>query len=242
MYTVSEMSRLSGVSVRTLHHYDHLDLLRPARVADSGYRYYDEEALRRLHCILLYRELGFPLRQIARMMDSPAFDRQEALRQQIDLLEMRVERLGRILDLARNMERTGVDMMSFDAFNHDQIDRYAREAQQRWGHTDAWQEYGAKSQGRTRQEEQVYGQGLMQVLAGFQGLKHLRPDDDEVQAQVKRLQDYITEHYYTCTPQILAGLGMMYAAPGEMQQNIDQAGGEGTAAFAAEAIAAWCRR
>lgn len=241
MYTVSEMSRLSGVSVRTLHHYDHIGLLRPVRVMDNGYRLYDDAALQRLHCILLYRELGFSLRDVARMMDSPDFDRREALQQQIALLEMHVQRLTRILDLARIMERTGVDHMNFDVFDNEQIDRYAREAEERWGQTDAWKDYARRSKGRSRQEEQLSGQGLMQLLAQFHALRELPPDADAVQAQVKRLQEYITSHFYTCTRPVLQGLGEMYAAPGEMHDNIDRAGGEGTADFAAAAIAVYCR-
>ena len=88
MWTVKQVSRITGVSVRTLHHYDAIGLLRPAKVTDAGYRLYDDAALRRLQNILLFRELQFPLREIKAILDSPNFDPAAALEQQIQLLEM----------------------------------------------------------------------------------------------------------------------------------------------------------
>ena len=88
MRTVHEVSRLTGVSVRTLHHYDAIGLLKPAHVTQAGYRLYDDAALRRLQSILLFRELQFPLKQIKAILDSPGFDRKEALRQQLEMLQL----------------------------------------------------------------------------------------------------------------------------------------------------------
>ena len=91
MMTVREVSALTGVSVRALHHYDRIGLLPPTRVTPAGYRLYDEEALARLQVILLYRELQFPLKEIRHIMESDAFDRGRALEQQITLLELKRE-------------------------------------------------------------------------------------------------------------------------------------------------------
>ena len=91
MKTVKEVSRLSGVSVRTLHHYDVIGLLKPSKLTEAGYRLYDNRALERLQLILLYRELRFPLEQIREILDSPGFDRDLALRQQIQLLQLQKE-------------------------------------------------------------------------------------------------------------------------------------------------------
>ena len=99
MKTVHEVSQISGVSVRTLHHYDAIGLLRPTAVTEAGYRLYDDTALARLQSILLFRELEFPLKEIKRIMDDPQFDQATALEQQIRLLELQQERLSRLIGL-----------------------------------------------------------------------------------------------------------------------------------------------
>lgn len=242
MMTVNEVSRLTGVSVRTLQYYDRIGLLPPAARTEAGYRLYDEETLGILREILLYRELEFPLKDIARIMKSPSYDRSEALRQQAELLELRRQHIEDLIRMTREIQNNGGNSMDFSAFDTSKIDEYAAEAKAKWGKTDAYAEYEKKSEGRSKDEEQDLGKGLMAILAAFGTLKHKDADAPEVQEQVKKLQAYITEHYYTCTKQILAGLGQMYAAGGEFTENIDAAGGKGTAAFAAEAIRVYCKQ
>lgn len=242
MYSVKEAAQRTGVSIRTLHHYDRIGLLKPAKVGNNGYRAYDDASLERLRCILLYRELDFSLSDIKQILDSADFDRETALTQQICLLELQRERLDRIIAMARKMKETGGTTMSFDAFDNQKLNRYANEAKEAWGHTDAYREYEQKSKGRSQKDERQLGDGLMQVLAGFQPLMDRPAEDAAVQAQVAALQQYITTHFYTCSNDVLCGLGQMYAAGGEMTDNIDRACGEGVAAFAAQAIEAFCAR
>ncbi len=132
MMTVHQVSALAGVSVRTLHHYDAIGLLKATEVTDAGYRLYDEAALERLQSILLFRELEFSLKDIRQILDSPGFDRGKALEQQIHLLEMRIEHLQNLIDLARGMKMIGVKPMSFEAFDTRKIDEYARQARESW--------------------------------------------------------------------------------------------------------------
>ena len=128
MMTVREVSELTGVSVRALHHYDELGLLKPTAVTEAGYRLYDESSLVRLQSILLFRELQFPLKDIGAILDSPSFDRNKALDQQIRLLELQKEHLENLIDLARGMKLVGVKRMTdFTAFDTKKIDDYARE-------------------------------------------------------------------------------------------------------------------
>ena len=140
---INEAARLAGVSERTLRYYDRIGLLRPSAMTDSGYRLYDEDALRRLQQILFFRELGFPLAQIGEIMDSPGYDKDDALRRHRLLLIAERDRLSGLIDLA---ERTlkGESDMCFDAFDRSEIDRqrdaYAEEARERWGGTDAYAE------------------------------------------------------------------------------------------------------
>ncbi|MGN1250992.1 MAG: MerR family transcriptional regulator [Candidatus Spyradocola sp.] len=237
MRTVKDVSALTGVSVRTLRYYDRIGLLRPEAVTEAGYRLYGDASLERLRHILLYRELGFSLREIGTILDAPDFDRGRALEQQARLLEMKAERLHSLAEFARGVQRMGVSTLDFTAFDSSRIDEYARQAKALYGNTDAYKEFERRSADRTEQQERDVGQGLMDVLARFGGMLDKDPACGEAQAQVRALQDYITAHYYTCTPQILSGLGQMYAAGGDMTDNIDKAGGSGTADFAARAIA-----
>ena len=237
MRTVKDVSALTGVTVRTLRYYDRIGLLRPEAVTEAGYRLYGDASLERLRHILLYRELGFSLREIGAILDAPDFDRGRALEQQARLLEMKAERLHSLAEFARGVQRMGVNTLDFTAFDSSRIDEYARQAKALYGKTDAYREFERRSADRTEQQERDVGQGLMDVLARFGGMLDKDPACSEAQAQVRALQDYITAHYYTCTPQILSGLGQMYAAGGDMTDNIDKAGGPGTADFAARAIA-----
>ena len=126
--------------------------------------------------------------------------------------------------------------MKFDAFDDSKIDAYAAEAKAKWGKTDAYKEFEQKTKGQTKEQQRADGDGLMAIFAEIGRVKHLSPASDEAQALIKKLQNFITEHYYTCTPQILKGLGMMYIAGDSMTDNINAAGGEGTAEFAHKAI------
>lgn len=236
MWTVSEVSRMSGVSVRTLHHYDAIGLLKPAEVTQAGYRMYDGQALRRLQTILLFRELQFPLREIKALLDRPGFDSEAVLGDQIRLLQMRRRRLDDLIALARKVQKTGVTEMDFAAFDRTEIDRYTEEAREKWGKTDAWKEYEQKSAGKLPGEMKKTGEALMDIFREMGELTGQPPECGKAQALVEKLRAFITAHYYTCTPQILRGLGQMYAAGGEMTDNIDAAGGAGTAEFAHRAI------
>lgn len=244
MMTVNEVSKLSGVSIRSLHHYDRIGLLPATEVTAAGYRLYDDKALERLQMVLLFKELQFPLKEIATILDNPNFDRSSALEQQIHLLELRKEHLENLIDLARGIKMIGakkVSKLSFDAFDTKKIDEYAREAKATWGTTDAYKEYEKKSVGRTKEEQQKLNVEMMDIFAEFGKIRTGVPEAEEARALVKKLQDHITEHYYTCTDEILGSLGMMYAGGGDMTANIDKFGGEGTAEFANQAIEAFLR-
>ncbi len=240
--TVNEVSKLTGVSIRTLQYYDKIGLLKPAAYTKAGYRQYDDTALEQLQQILLFRELEFPLKDIKTIMSNPVYDKQRALEQQIELLLLKKEHIENLISLARGIKDVGGKQMDFKAFDTEKIDAYARQAKETWGHTDAYKEFSQKTQKRSSNDMKEMGKELMKIIAEFGVLKEKDAADFVVQAQVKKLQDFITANYYTCTNEILASLGMMYAAGGEFTENIDVAGGVGTAAFANEAIQVYCKR
>lgn len=240
MMTVNEVSKLTGVSIRTLQYYDSIGLLKPTEYTESGYRLYDDTSLERLQQILLFKELEFPLKEIKTIIDAPGFDRNKALEQQIELLTMKKEHLENLINFAREIKWLGVKKMDFSAFDTKKMDEYSRRAKEQWGKTPQYKEFEEKAKNRTDDDQQSMMNNFMQIFVEFGEMKTLEPSDGKVQLQVKKLQDYITEHFYHCTKQILGSLGKMYAAGGEFTENIDKAGGVGTAEFTAKAIDLYC--
>ena len=134
----------------------------------------------------------------------------------------------------------GVKELSFEAFDTRKIDEYAAKAKASWGKTDAYKEYELKSTGRSKEKQQKINIDMMHIFAEFGRIKEQSPDGKEAAGLAKKLQDFITDNFYTCTNEILQGLGKMYAGGGDFTANIDKAGGEGTAEFANKAIQAYC--
>ena len=239
MKTVHEVSEMSGISIRTLQYYDRIGLLHPSMRTDAGYRLYADSDLERLQQILLFRDLEFPLKDIRDMMECPGFDRNKALEQQIDLLELKKERMQKLIDLARSIKRKGDYQMDFSAFDTKKLDEYRAQAKAAWGNTEAWQEYEAKSIPPV-QEQDIAGQ-MMQIFAEFGQMKDQDPAGEVPQAQAKKLQDFISAHFYHCTDEILSGLGKMYCSGGEFTRNIDAAGGAGTSDYVSQCIEIYCK-
>ena len=240
MMTVHEVSRLAGVSIRTLQYYDRIGLLRPAGYTDAGYRLYDDEQLERLQCILLFRELEFPLKDIIAIMDSPDFDRSRALEQQIELLRLKKEHIENLMNFALGIKLTGVKHMDFKAFDRSKLDEYSRQAKELYGNTPEYRQMQEKMKNRSKEEDNLLADRFMLLFKEAGTIKDSDPASPEAQDLVKRIQDFITENMYTCTTRILRGLGKMYSGGGDFTQNIDAYGGAGTADFVDRAIQIYC--
>ena len=240
MMTVNEVSKLTGVSIRTLQYYDNIGLLKPAEYTESGYRLYDDAALERLQQILLFRELEFPLKDIKDIINRSDFDKNKALEQQIGLLELRKEHIENLITMCHDLKKRGVKHMDFSAFDSSKLDEYAKQAKEQWGTTPEYKEYAEKSKDRSKQDEERVMKDFMKVFEEFGTMKEKDPASAEVQAQVKKLQGFITDHFYKCSDDVLYGLGQMYAAGGEFTENIDKMGGEGTAEYTYQAIKVYC--
>lgn len=242
MKTVKEVSILTGASIRALRHYDSIGLLRPTNVTEAGYRLYDEAAVEKLRLILVYRELGFSLDEIRTLLDVPDHDRNEILQHQIGLMEEKVRKLQNRITFAKGMELLGVKHMKLSDFDPKKVDDYTSQAKALYGKTRAYKEYQEKAQGRSTEQEQELGSSLMDLFTRLGQMRPCQPDSPEALAWAKALQAFLTQNYYTCTPQILQGLGQMYAGGGSMTENIDKAGGAGTGAFAKEVIDAYVNK
>lgn len=131
--------------------------------------------------------------------------------------------------------------MNFEAFDRSRMEEYAAQAKARWGKTNVYKEFEQKTAGQTPKQMRSTGERLMDIFAQFGAIRRLSPASEEAQALAARLQGFISDHYYTCTKQILRGLGQMYTAGDSMTENIDKAGGEGTAAFVHQAIEIFCK-
>ncbi len=242
---VREFAKLTGVSVRTLHFYDEIGLLKPSSVDEqNGYRFYDECSLTRMQEILFYRELDFPLKEIRMILSSPDYDKQNALKEQKRLLTLKKERLERLISaLDGAMKGEIVNMNVFDNSEFEaKREEYAKEAKEKWGDTAAYKESAEKTAEYSADMWEQVKSVMNDRIAEFADCKRkgFAPDSKQAQALAKNWQDFITENYYTCTKEILASLGEMYVADQRFLKNIDRHG-NGTARFMSDAIKAYCK-
>ena len=185
MMSVAQVSKRTGVSVRTLHHYDQIGLLKPTEVTDASYRLYDDGALDKLYMILVYRELGLSLNEIGSILDAPDYDRNRVLEHQIKLMQERVEKLQNRISFARGMLMLGVKYMDFEGFDPKKIDEYSQQAKVLYGKTDAYKEFQQKSKNRTAEQEKNLNAQVMELFAKLGKLRPCAPDSKEAQNWAK---------------------------------------------------------
>ena len=247
VYTVNRVARLAGVTLRTLHHYDAIGLLKPAAVSPAGYRLYSDADLERLQQVLFFRELGFSLRDIGRALSNPAFDRREALAMHRRLL---VEKRRRVQALIRSVDRSiaamdgGVRMSSsamFEGFDESKLSEYREEAHRRWGDTHAWAESERRTSGYTRQDRQDIETGSDEINRGLSALMEQDPSVKEVQELVGRWHRLINDRFYECSPHAFRRLGDMYVEDTRFAAHYDR-WRPGPAAFLRRAIHVYANR
>lgn len=236
---IKEFARLVGVSVRTLHYYDEIGLLKPSAVdGQNGYRYYGNENLERMEQIMFYRELDFPLKKIAGLLDSTANDRRGALAGQKELLELKKQRLERLIS-AIDASLKGEKIMDKNIFDNSEYEnareKYEKEVNERWGQTAAFKEYKRRS--HSENDMKMANEALIGI---FEKFAKCRADGgtfsgNEAQLLVKELKNCISENFYECTDEILKGLGEMYVSDNRFKAFIDKSG-VGTAEFISKAI------
>jgi MerR family transcriptional regulator, thiopeptide resistance regulator len=242
MRTVGEVSQVTGVTVRTLHHYDEIGLLRPSGRSESGYRLYAYVDLTRLQEILVWRALGFSLGEIQSILDDPAYDRMKALRRQRELVEREAERLGALrdaLDTAIDAEEKGTTMPEHTMFDGFDPADYEDEVRERWGDTDAYREsarrtasYDEADWREIRSEwDAIVAELAAAMVAG-------EPADGEpAMAAAERHRQHISRWFYECPPAMHRGLGRMSADDPRFARNYD-AVAPGLAVYVRDAFAA----
>jgi len=242
---IKEFAELTGVSVRTLHYYDEVGLLKPSFVdKQNGYRYYNDDSIIKMQEILFYRELDFPLKEIRLILSSPDHDKKTALKEQKNLLTLKKKRLERLitaLDSAMKGEKITMNVFDNSEFLAKR-NEYAKEAKEKWGNTNAYKESEEKTKSYDVQKWSDVNSAMNDIIAEFAKCRNdgFTPDSKEAQTLVKKWQDFITENHYKCTKEILSGLGEMYIADERFKANIDKHG-SGTAQFMCDAIKIYCR-
>jgi len=237
---IGELARFCGVSVRTLRYYDEIGLLKPGSVdRQTGYRFYGEEDLLRMQEILFYRELDFPLKTVRQILSAPDYNKEEALSAQRTLLTLKKERLETLICAIDKAMKGEVILKAFDNSTYE---AYKAEAKERWGNTWAYQEYSEKAKSAGKGTWQYLNTGMDHLMEAFARCRETGAPAQSPEAQklVKELQSFITDNFYTCTGEILAGLGQMYVQDPRFRKNIDRHG-TGTAGFISQAISTYCQ-
>jgi len=243
-FTVGELSRLTGVTVRALHHYDEIGLVRPSQRSAAGYRIYNDGDVLRLQQVLVFRELGVPLEEIGTAIDE-ARDRATLLRkhrQQLAAKRTRIDAMLAAVDAALGALEKGQTMQPvdvkkmFDGFNPED---YEEEARQRWGHTEAYKEsarrtkqYGKPEWEAIRRESEAIYARLAELMQQGAGAA-----DPAVQAAVEDHRMHLERWFYPCSKQMHHGLGEMYVADARFTANLDKVA-PGFARFLRDAITA----
>ncbi len=228
-YTVGKVAELSGVTIRTLHHYDEVGLLSPRGRSAAGYRIYEDSDLERLQRILFYRELGFTLDEISTIVDDPHTDALGHLRRQRKLLTGRIDRLSAMVDAidyemeARTMDIPLTPEERLEVFGEFRPEDYAEEAEQRWGDTDSYKEsqrrvssYNKKDWQQLKAEEEEI---RARLAAAFEA--GLAPDSEEAMAAAEAHRQHISRWFYECTYEIHRGLTEMYVSDERFRSNYD---------------------
>jgi DNA-binding transcriptional MerR regulator len=244
-WTVGEVARIAGVTVRALHHYDQIGLLSPSARTTSGYRRYEYGDLERLQRIIAYRQLGFGLDQIGTILDDPKADPLDHLRKQHELLTDRVEELQRMVQaIEKTMEahKMGIQLNPqemFEVFGDFDPNEHAEEAEQRWGGTDAYRESHRRTSSYSKQDwlqiKAAGGQIEQRLADAFAA--GLPADGPEAIAAAEAHRQHISAWFYDCSYEIHRGLGEMYVADERFTAHYDERA-PGLAAYVRDAITA----
>lgn len=238
---VKEVADLVGISVRALHHYDEIGLLKPEKTTESGYRLYSNQDLEMLQQILFFRELGFPLKQIKEIVSSPSFNREEALKLHRRMLldkQRQLEQMINTIDRTIQHARGEIEMTNeqkFEGFDFSS-NPYEQEARKRWG-DEAVDKSNAKVGQMTKQEQEELAGSMNAIYAKLAAIRSESPESEQSQAAIKewfnllnRMGSYSLEAF--------KGLGQMYVDDVRFTKNIDKFG-EGLALFMRDAMAVY---
>ncbi len=238
---VKEVAELTGISVRTLHHYDGIGLLTPDGTTEAGYRLYSDDNLATLQQILFFRELGFSLKKIKELLDSPSFDRQKALEMQHGMLIEKRVRLDEMIDTIEKTIQQGkgeynmTNEEKFKGFDFSKGNQYEAEARERWGG-----EAVDKANKKAKDFGPEMGEEMNRIYLNLASLRQLDPASDEAQEAIGEWYDLLNK-MGDYSLEAFAGLGQMYVDDERFRKNIDRFG-EGLAVFMCGAMGVYANK
>jgi DNA-binding transcriptional MerR regulator len=231
-YSVGQVAGFAGVTVRTLHHYDDIGLLVPSERSHAGHRRYSDADLDRLQQILFYRELGFPLDEVATLLDDPATDPRAHLRRQHELLTARIEKLQKMaaaVEHALEARKMGINLTPeerFEVFGDKDPEQYAEEAEQRWGGTEAYAESQRRAARYTKEDWlriQSEGADWSERYAALMAAGEL-PTGEAAMDMAEEHRQHIGTWYYECPYEMHRCLGEMYVSDERFKAFYDSMG------------------
>ncbi len=250
-YLIGELAELAGVSVRTLHHYDSISLLKPTSVSPAGYRYYTDNDVERLQQILFFKEMDFSLKQTAEIINKPDFDRIKALKAHKELLCEKRKRIEALIVSVEKMidsvegDKKMDNKEMFKAFDIRDIEKYkeqyAQETKLKYGESTAYKQSQQKASKYGKEDWTKVMNTANEIFIKIASLMDKGPENPEVQQAVAQWRQHITESFYDCTPEIFRGLGQVYVYDERFTENIDKIK-PGLSKFLSEAITIYCDR
>lgn len=247
VYTVKQLSQLAGVSVRTLHYYDEIGLLKPSFIKENGYRYYEDQQVMKLQQILFFKELTFPLEDIIKIVNSPDFDVKKALEDHKKLLKLKQKKIQKLLktvEVTLETLKGGGTIMNnndlFGSFSEKQMEEYKEEAKKRWGHTDAYKQSVEYAKNWTKRDYQQAVESWKQFNRKLGETMDYGFDSPEFQALIRQHHEKINA-FYDCSLEMLRGLGNLYATDPRFKKTYDSVK-PGLAVCMKKAIDYYCDR
>ena len=232
--TVHEVAKLTGITARTLHYYDEIGLLKPSIITEAKYRQYTDDDLTRLQEILFFREVGFALKEIKELLDSPHYVRSEALERHVLILEAQKERIEALISLVKDTIN-GNKEIKFSAFSNAKIlelqSQFQEEVLEQWGNTESFREYKTMFSSHSKQIQEKEIESFYSMARNI----------FEKLAMYENRPQYISEHFYECNKQILSNLGVLYITDERFTTFINRFSSGNLAAFFNEAIQIFCR-
>ena len=227
---VGEVAALAGITVRALHHYDRIGLLTPSQRSATGYRRYTPADLDRLHRVLVYRELGFSLEEVATLLDDPDADPAAHLRRQHRLLRERIERTQAMVaavEKEMEAEQMGISLTPeerFEIFGEHDPEQYQAEAEERWGDTEAWAQSRRRTAAHSKEDwVRIKEEGEAVERRFAEALRAGVPADSAQAMDIaEEHRQQISRNFYDCPPALHAGLGRMYVEDGRFTAHYER--------------------
>lgn len=240
--TVNQIAKLTSITVRTLHYYDEIGLLKPSDTSQAGYRLYSDIDLEMLQQILFLKEIGLELKQIKEIIHSTDFDKKTALKKHKEILILKKKRIENLIKLV-DKKLDDNSNLSFSEFDESNIiakqNEYRKEVLHRWKNTDAYKEFELK-QSNSNNEFAEIDKKAREIFGAIAKYMDYPASNEKVQKLIALWQDYISKNYYNCNNQMLQCLALMYVEDERFKSYINSIA-DNLAQYISDAIHFYCQ-